>query len=107
MSGGNQQRLVARREALLANRVLIAVHPTRGLDVLAAQEVQTAVIGQRDRGAAVLFISDDLDEVLLMSDRIAVMYEGRIMGIFDRAAADREAIGLMMGGHTLEEAMAK
>ena len=107
MSGGNQQRLVARREALLADRVLIAVHPTRGLDVLAAQEVQTAVIGQRDRGAAVLFISDDLDEVLLMSDRIAVMYEGRIMGIFDRADADREAIGLMMGGHTLEEAMAK
>ncbi len=107
MSGGNQQRLVARREALLADRVLIAVHPTRGLDVLAAQEVQTAVIGQRDIGAAVLFISDDLDEVLLMSDRIAVMYEGRIMGSFDRADADREAIGLMMGGHTLEEAMAK
>jgi simple sugar transport system ATP-binding protein len=69
--------------------------------------VQTAVIGQRDIGAAVLFISDDLDEVLLMSDRIAVMYEGRIMGSFDRADADREAIGLMMGGHTLEEAMAK
>ena len=107
MSGGNQQRLVARREALLADRVLIAVHPTRGLDVLAAQEVQTAIIGQRDIGAAVLFISDDLDEVLLMSDRIAVMYEGRIMGSVDRADADREAIGLMMGGHTLEEAMAK
>ena len=102
MSGGNQQRLVARREALLADRVLVAVHPTRGLDVLAAQEVQTAVIGQRDAGTAVMFISDDLDEVLLMSDRIAVMYEGRIMAIFDRADADREAIGLMMGGHSLE-----
>lgn len=104
MSGGNQQRLVARREAMVAERVLIAVHPTRGLDVLAAQEVQTAVIEERDEGSAVLFISDDLDEVLLMSDRIAVMYEGRIMGVFDRVDADREAIGLMMGGHTLEEA---
>lgn len=103
MSGGNQQRLVARREAMVAEAVLIAVHPTRGLDVLAAQEVQTAIIGVRDAGTAVLFISDDLDEVLLMSDRIAVMYEGRIMGVFDRADADREAIGLMMGGHPIEE----
>ena len=104
MSGGNQQRLVARREAMVAERLLIAVHPTRGLDVLAAQEVQTAIIEERDAGSAILFISDDLDEVLLMSDRIAVMYEGRIMGLFDRADADREAIGLMMGGHLLEEA---
>ena len=71
--------------------------------MLAAQEVQTSIIGQRDAGAAVLFISDDLDEVLLMSDRIAVMYEGKIMGIFDRADADREAIGLMMGGHSPAE----
>ena len=107
MSGGNQQRLVARREALLADRVLIAVHPTRGLDVLAAQEVQTSIIGQRDAGSAVLFISDDLDEVLLMSDRIAVMYEGTIMGVFDRADADRETIGLMMGGHTPAEVQAQ
>ncbi len=106
MSGGNQQRLVARREALIAKQVLIAVHPTRGLDVLAAQEVQTSIIGQRDAGAAVLFVSDDLDEVLLMSDRIAVMYEGKIMGIFDRADADRETIGLMMGGHSPAEVSA-
>ncbi len=104
MSGGNQQRLVARREAMVAERLLIAVHPTRGLDVLAAQEVQTAIIEERDTDSAILFVSDDLDEVLLMSDRIAVMYEGRIMGVFDRADADREAIGLMMGGHTLQEA---
>jgi simple sugar transport system ATP-binding protein len=103
MSGGNQQRLVARRESMLADRVLIAVHPTRGLDVLAAQEVQTAILERRDEGCAVLFISDDLDEVLLMSDRVAVMYEGRIMGVFDAADADREVIGLLMGGHELEE----
>ncbi|MFQ5558265.1 MAG: ABC transporter ATP-binding protein [Acidimicrobiales bacterium] len=99
MSGGNQQRLVARREALVARRVLIAAHPTRGLDVLAAQEVQTAILDRRDAGCAVLLISDDLDEVMLMSDRVAVMYEGRVMGVFDRVDADRERIGLLMGGH--------
>jgi general nucleoside transport system ATP-binding protein len=99
MSGGNQQRLVARREALVASRVLIAAHPTRGLDVLATQEVQTSLLERRDAGCAVLLISDDLDEVLLMSDRIAVMYEGRIMDVFNRADADRERIGLLMGGH--------
>ncbi len=99
LSGGNQQRLVARREALVADRVLVASHPTRGLDVLAAQEVQSAIIERRDNGCAVLFISDDLDEVLLMSDRVAVMYEGTVMGVFDAANADRERIGLLMGGH--------
>ncbi|MGI9622892.1 MAG: ABC transporter ATP-binding protein [Acidimicrobiales bacterium] len=102
MSGGNQQRLVARREAMVAERVLIAAHPTRGLDVLAAQEVQTSILARRDAGCAILFISDDLDEVLLMSDRVAVMYEGEVMGVFAAADADREQIGLMMGGHQAE-----
>ena len=100
MSGGNQQRLVARREAIAADRLLVAAHPTRGLDVNAAQEVRSTILDKRDAGCAVLLISDDLDEVLLMSDRIAVMYEGRIMGEFDAAEADREHIGLLMGGHT-------
>ena len=103
MSGGNQQRLVAGREALVAKRVLLAAHPTRGLDVLAAHEVQMSLLERRDKGCAVLFISDDLDEVLLMSDRVAVMYEGRIMDIVDSATADREKIGLLMGGHGAEE----
>ncbi|MCE2511490.1 MAG: ABC transporter ATP-binding protein [Acidimicrobiia bacterium] len=104
LSGGNQQRLVARREALAADRLLVAAHPTRGLDVNAAQEVRATVLDKRDGGCAVLLISDDLDEVLLMSDRIAVMYEGRIMGVFDAADADREYLGLLMGGHTPAEA---
>ncbi len=99
MSGGNQQRLVARREALVADRVLIAAHPTRGLDVHAAQEVQASIIERRDAGCAVLFISDDLDEVLKMSDRVAVIYEGRIMDVVDADEVDRERIGLLMGGH--------
>jgi simple sugar transport system ATP-binding protein len=104
MSGGNQQRLVARREALAADRLLVAAHPTRGLDVNAAQEVRSTLIDKRDSGCAVLLISDDLDEVLLMGDRIAVMYEGRIMGVFDSADADREHVGLLMGGHSAVEA---
>jgi simple sugar transport system ATP-binding protein len=84
----------------------VAAHPTRGLDVNAAQEVQSSLIERRDAGCGVLLISDDLDEVLLMSDRIAVMYEGRIMAVFDRRDADREQIGLLMGGHSLDEATA-
>ena len=105
LSGGNQQRLVARREALAADRLLVAAHPTRGLDVNAAQEVRETILDKRDSGCAVLLISDDLDEVLLMGDRIAVMYEGRVMGVFDAADADREHIGLLMGGHSAAEAV--
>ena len=105
LSGGNQQRLVARREALASDRLLVAAHPTRGLDVNAAQEVRETILDKRDSGCAVLLISDDLDEVLLMGDRIAVMYEGRVMGVFDAADADREHIGLLMGGHSAAEAV--
>ncbi|MEM9712969.1 MAG: ABC transporter ATP-binding protein [Actinomycetota bacterium] len=99
MSGGNQQRLVARREAMVADRVLLAAHPTRGLDVNAAQEVRSSIIERRDAGCAVLLVSDDLDEVIEMSDRIAVIYEGRIMDVVDADEVDRERIGLLMGGH--------
>lgn len=99
MSGGNQQRLVARREALVASRVLVAAHPTRGLDVNATQEVQSSILERRDAGCAVVFLSDDLDEVLLMSDRIAVLYEGRVVDVVLAADAERERLGLLMGGH--------
>ncbi len=102
MSGGNQQRLVAHREALIAERLLVAAHPTRGLDVLATLQVRESLIARRDAGCGVLLISDDLDEVMLMSDRVAVMYEGRVLGEFERRHADRERIGLLMGGHVTE-----
>ncbi len=100
LSGGNQQRLIVHREALVARTAFVAVHPSRGLDVHATQDVQAALLAARDNGCAVLLISDDLDEVLLISDRIAVMYEGRVVGEFDRRLADRERLGLLMGGHT-------
>jgi general nucleoside transport system ATP-binding protein len=99
LSGGNQQRLIVHREALVAREAFIAMHPSRGLDVHATQEVQSALLEARNRGCGILLISDDLDEVLLVSDRIAVMYEGRVVGVFDRRDADRERIGLLMGGH--------
>ena len=102
LSGGNQQRLIAGRETLIARRVFVANQPTRGLDVHATQDVRNALSDRRSAGCAVLLISDDLDEILEMSDRVAVMYEGRILGEFDRDHADRERIGLLMGGHVEE-----
>jgi general nucleoside transport system ATP-binding protein len=99
LSGGNQQRLIAGREALVAERVFIANQPTRGLDVHATQDVRQSLIDRRSAGCGVLLISEDLDEVLEMSDRIVVLYEGRIVGEFPRTDVDRERIGLLMGGH--------
>ena len=98
LSGGNQQRLVAGRETRVASRLLVAVHPTLGLDVGAIEAVRQILLEQRNTGSAVLLISEDLDEVLIMSDRIAVMYGGRIVGEFDAADMEREEIGLLMGG---------
>ncbi|MFN8233148.1 MAG: ABC transporter ATP-binding protein [Actinomycetota bacterium] len=103
LSGGNQQRLVAGREAGMAGRVFVASQPTRGLDVQATADVRRSLVDRRTAGCAVLLVSDDLDEVMLMSDRIVVMYEGRIVGSFEARNADRGRIGLLMGGHLDEE----
>jgi ABC-type uncharacterized transport system ATPase subunit len=102
LSGGNQQRLIAGREAMLADRVFVASQPTRGLDVNATQDVRESLLDRRTAGCAVLLISDDLDEILLMSDRVLVMYEGRVVGDFPREDANRERIGLLMGGRLKE-----
>lgn len=104
LSGGNQQKLVALREARVATRLLIAVLPTRGLDVAAAQSIHRQLIEKRESGAAVLVVSEDLDELLAVSDRIVVMFKGRIVAHFDGADADRTAIGRAMAG--LEDASA-
>jgi len=98
LSGGNQQRLLAGRETRVASRLLIAVHPTQGLDIGATEELRRVLMEHRNRGSGVLLISEDLDEVLIMSDRIAVMYGGRIAGEVDAAYVDREKVGLLMGG---------
>ncbi|MEZ5251381.1 MAG: ATP-binding cassette domain-containing protein [Ilumatobacteraceae bacterium] len=97
-----RQPAAARRPARVAARRPPARRRAshRGLDVLAAKQVQSAIVERRDAGCAVVMISDDLDELLVVADRVAVMYEGRIMGVFDRASFDREHIGLLMGGRT-------
>ncbi|MEA2333045.1 MAG: ral nucleoside transport system ATP-binding protein [Thermoleophilaceae bacterium] len=98
LSGGQAQRLVAHREMLAARVGLVAVHPTRGLDVAAAAGVHELLLKARADGIAVLMISEDLDEVLQLTDRIVVLYEGRIMGSFSRADVSRDTIGALMGG---------
>jgi simple sugar transport system ATP-binding protein len=77
---------------------MIAVHPTRGLDIGATAAVHKLLVEQRDAGAAILLISEDLDELLSLSDRLMVMYEGRIVGDMETESSDIEKIGLMMAG---------
>jgi simple sugar transport system ATP-binding protein len=98
LSGGNMQKLLLAREIEENPRLLIAEHPTRGLDVGATEFVRKTLLEQRDNGVAVLLISEDLDEILMVADRVAVMYEGRIVGIVDAHQADIAQIGLMMAG---------
>ena len=98
LSGGNIQKLILARELSSDPKVLIAAQPTRGVDIGAAEYIHERLSHQRTNGTATLVISEDLDEVLALSDRIAVMFEGRIMGIVNREEASREHIGLMMAG---------
>jgi len=98
LSGGNLQKLLLGRELEGEPRLVIASSPTRGLDVGAAEAVRKMLLAERERKAAILLISEDLDEILQISDRIAVIYEGRIMDIIPAEKAERERIGLLMGG---------
>jgi general nucleoside transport system ATP-binding protein len=98
LSGGNQQKLLIARELSGEPRLIVAVHPTRGVDVGATETIHRILREQRRRGAAILLISEDLDELLALSDRIAVLYGGRVMGTVAAAGADREEIGLLMAG---------
>ena len=98
LSGGNQQKFVVGREIDRTPELLIAVHPSRGLDIGATKYVQSKIVEERDRGTGVLMVSTELDEVIEMSDRIMVMYDGAIMGIVGRGEASREQLGKMMAG---------
>jgi simple sugar transport system ATP-binding protein len=98
LSGGNQQRLVARREMRIASKVLIAAYPSRGLDVGAINTMMRYFVELRDAGCAVVLISEELEELLNLSDRIAVMFHGQVMGIVEGISTDIEEIGLLMGG---------
>jgi len=98
LSGGNQQKLVVGRELDRTPDLLIAVHPSRGLDIGATKYIQGQIVEQRDRGAAVLLVSTELDELIELSDRILVVFDGKIMGIVERASATREVLGPLMAG---------
>jgi simple sugar transport system ATP-binding protein len=105
LSGGNIQKLIMARELSRQPKVLIAAQPTRGVDIGATEYIHQRLMQQREGGTAILLISEDLDEIRTLSDRIAVMYEGKIVGIVERNQATVEQIGLMMAGISQEEAL--
>jgi len=98
LSGGNVQKVLLAREFSSDPKVLVAASPTRGLDVGAIEAVRSLLVDAAERGVGVLLLSEDLDEILSLSDRIAVIYEGSILAVVDRADADVEELGLLMGG---------
>jgi len=103
LSGGNLQKVILAREISSDPQLMIAVQPTRGLDVGAIESIQGLLLEQREAGTAILLISEELEELMALSDRIAVIYEGEIMGVVDAAEADVDEIGLMMTGAHAED----
>jgi simple sugar transport system ATP-binding protein len=100
LSGGNQQKVVLGRELSERPKLIVVSQPTRGLDIAATEYVHDRLLEQRAQGAAILLISSELEEIRALSDRIAVMFEGRIIAVLDAAAATDERLGLLMAGHT-------
>lgn len=98
LSGGNQQKIIVAREFSRANKLLLAAQPTRGIDVGSIEFIHNSIIAQRDAGVAVLLVSAELDEVLSLADRVAVMYHGKIVATLPAAEATRERVGLLMAG---------
>ncbi len=103
MSGGNQQKAIIAREIDRSPDLLIVVQPTRGLDVGAIEYIHARIVAERNNGKAVLLVSFELDEILSLSDRIAVMFDGTITGIVDAKDTDELKLGQMMAGKKLEE----
>jgi simple sugar transport system ATP-binding protein len=103
LSGGNLQKMILAREMSCLPKIMVAAQPTRGLDVGAIEAVHRLLLQEREQGAAILLISEELDEIMSLSDRIVVMYEGQIMGELSAAEADLDKIGLMMAGTRKED----
>jgi simple sugar transport system ATP-binding protein len=104
LSGGNQQKVIVAREFSRPIQLLIASQPTRGLDVGSIEYIHSQIIKKRDEGTGVLLVSSELDEILALSDRIAVMYKGHIMEILEASKANKEYLGLLMAGVHPQEA---
>ena len=105
LSGGNQQKVIVAREFSRPIRLLVAAQPTRGLDVGSIEYIHRQIVAKRDQGAAVLIVSTELDEVLALADRIAVLYQGRIMDVLTPEQATPEILGLLMGGSRPDDGM--
>ncbi len=103
LSGGNQQKMLLARELSGEPQLLVAVHPTRGVDIGATEAIHRLLLAQKLRGAAILLISEDLNELLALCDQITGLYNGRVMGTLDARDADIEHIGLMMAGVPLSQ----
>jgi ABC-type uncharacterized transport system ATPase subunit len=107
LSGGNQQKVIVAREFSRPIRLLIASQPTRGLDVGSIEYIHGRIIKKRDEGCAVLLVSSELDEIMGLADRIAVMYRGKIVDILPAEKATKEGVGLLMAGIHPESIPAK
>ena len=100
LSGGNAQKIVVAREVAIGGKLLVASQPTRGVDIGAIESIRSILEDVKEKGLGVLLISADLEELLSLSDRIVVMYEGKISGRMDASEANEDNLGLlMMGGH--------
>ncbi len=106
LSGGNQQKVIVAREFSRPLKLLVAAQPTRGLDVGSIEYIHRRIVEKRDEGTAIVIVSTELDEILALGDRIAVMYQGRIVDILDPAEATPERLGLLMGGSAVGDAAA-
>ena len=107
LSGGNQQKVIVAREFSRDIKFLVAAQPTRGIDVGSIEYIHSQIVEKRDDGVAVLLVSTELDEVMQLSDRIAVMFDGRITAMVDANDVTKEQVGLLMAGSSLEEVMAQ
>ena len=103
LSGGNQQKAIIARELSADSRLLLASQPTRGVDIGATEFIYTQLVKAKSEGRAVLLVSADLDEILSLSDRIGVMFEGRIIKEFTRSEATKETVGFYMMGEKSED----
>ncbi|MFW6190720.1 MAG: heme ABC transporter ATP-binding protein, partial [Candidatus Bipolaricaulota bacterium] len=103
LSGGNIQRLILGREVSSNPKLIIASHPTYGLDVAAAEQIRQLLLEQKARGVGVLLISENLTEVTSISDRIAVLFEGELMGTVESGELEREELGMLMAGTRLKD----
>ena len=104
LSGGNQQKVVVAREVDRGEKLIIFDQPTRGLDLGAINYVHKTIMREKSKGKSILLVSTELSEIFALSDRIAILYKGKVMGIFQNGELSTEQIGLLMAGYELKEA---